>query len=369
VKVFFIGRYGESEILSGPEKVAKRIFFEHTKKNNSVFLEYFFDGAEYGYSKKLFGKELVCAVNNSRILRMGIFPLFFFLVKNSPDILHLITFERFQLVVLFYAFLFRKKIIYNVHGINCYEEKKFKKTGGFLFRYIKFVEKRILKSSDKLLILSPETLNLMEKYYRIDSGKIIMVSNGVDEIFYLISKKRTENNEKKINVAFIADIFRPEKGFNNLLEALRTIDVPVIVHLLGQKSKDFKIQIENPNVEFVFKENFPTNDFAEYLLKIDVVVSASIYEPFSISAAESTVTGLVPVLTAQTGFARFIINNVSGFIIDYDNILGLKSIIETLCKDIKKRESIKLKTPGLYSELNWNKVYSGYENIYESLVK
>jgi len=64
MKIVYIGRYNESEILTGPEKVAKRIFHNMTKINsNCVFVEYFFDGAKYNIWKKLFGKEKIADAN------------------------------------------------------------------------------------------------------------------------------------------------------------------------------------------------------------------------------------------------------------------------------------------------------------------
>ena len=60
MKVIFIGTYNESEILSGPEKVCKRVFEEYSKIDDTIFIQYFQDGRKYSYFKKLFGYETFC---------------------------------------------------------------------------------------------------------------------------------------------------------------------------------------------------------------------------------------------------------------------------------------------------------------------
>lgn len=83
MKIFFLGRYNQSEYLSGPEKVAKRIYAESVKDYESVFIEYFFDGREFGFSKKLFGREKIKSVGSLKIFRFGIISLLFFFTEGK----------------------------------------------------------------------------------------------------------------------------------------------------------------------------------------------------------------------------------------------------------------------------------------------
>ncbi|MCE9499793.1 MAG: hypothetical protein K8R21_04745, partial [Leptospira sp.] len=76
MKIVLIGTYNPSEILTGPEKFAKRIFHEMERKSVDVtFVTYYQDGRRYSLWKKLFGKETVPNNGNGRIFRMGILPL------------------------------------------------------------------------------------------------------------------------------------------------------------------------------------------------------------------------------------------------------------------------------------------------------
>jgi hypothetical protein len=86
--LIYLGRYCKDDIMTGPEKVARRIFDTYAKENKSVFIEYFFDGIKYNIFKKLFGKEIAVNAEGSRVLRLGVFPLLAFLVKNKPEVIH-----------------------------------------------------------------------------------------------------------------------------------------------------------------------------------------------------------------------------------------------------------------------------------------
>ena len=71
-----MGRFTEGDILSGPEKTAKRIFTEHSKFSPTTFIQYFFDGRKYGLSKKLWGKDSHLSGRNSAIFTAGVFEIF-----------------------------------------------------------------------------------------------------------------------------------------------------------------------------------------------------------------------------------------------------------------------------------------------------
>ena len=120
MKIALIGKYDESKILSGPERVARELYSELKNKNHHVFfLGYFFSGYE-GASlfKKLFGKEY--SYNNS-ILKLGIIPLLLFLTKNKFDIIHIVNSQRFILFPLLLQFLYSGKILTTFHGFMKYE--------------------------------------------------------------------------------------------------------------------------------------------------------------------------------------------------------------------------------------------------------
>ena len=52
MKILLVGRYQTSETFNGPEKVAKRLFYELSKLNNEIiFCGIFFDGNVFSIFK------------------------------------------------------------------------------------------------------------------------------------------------------------------------------------------------------------------------------------------------------------------------------------------------------------------------------
>ena len=55
MKIVLVGRYGEGDILSGPEKVGRELFYHISKSNpNSKFLTYFFKSGKRQKLKKFY---------------------------------------------------------------------------------------------------------------------------------------------------------------------------------------------------------------------------------------------------------------------------------------------------------------------------
>ena len=100
MNVVYIGRYNDTEILSGPEKAAKRIFNEHIKHCEGTFIQYFFDGRKYGIIKKLFGKDFK-ELNNSKVYTLGLFRIVPTLIKLKPRIIHFIYKMYFNIFIKF----------------------------------------------------------------------------------------------------------------------------------------------------------------------------------------------------------------------------------------------------------------------------
>ncbi len=121
MKIVYLGRYNSSKKLTAPEKFSKRIFFNMSEINNDVvFIEYFFK--QYQSSSLLnrfFGKTGVCS--KPLILRLGSIRILFFLLKNQPDLIHILTAERFTLPIYIYKCVLKSRVITTFHSVLKYE--------------------------------------------------------------------------------------------------------------------------------------------------------------------------------------------------------------------------------------------------------
>lgn len=363
MKILFSGRYNTTEILNGPEKVAKRIFGEYSAMDKTVFAEYFFDGNRFSFLKKLFGSETVTEVNKSEVKRFGVLSLFFFLFRYKPSVIHIITFERFALICFLYKFFRKVKIVYNVHGVVTYENNVLKNTGWLYSLKDRICEKIFLKYSDRLIFLSVDSVKLADSMFSIDRNKISMIPNGTDEVFSKTGTGKVLNKSEPLRIVFAGDEFRKEKGFDFFTDAVGDIDFETEIYLIGifKKFKPGK----TGNAVFSIRNKMETEKFACFLLDKDIFVSASSYEQFSITAAESMAAGLVPVVTAETGMSSYIKDRHNGFIFSYGVKDGFIEIIRLLNSDRSLLHNISLRSAEIYNELSWTNIISEYIKVYE----
>ena len=361
MNIIFLGRYNPTEFLTGPEKVARRIFDTYTKHCKAVFIEYFFDGRKYGLFKKLFGTEIVSTSENSEVLRMGIFPLLRYLNNFKPDIIHIITYERFAVMAFVYRIFSRVKIIYNIHGVVLHENSRYKKESIFYIYKDKLCEGVFLKRSDKLIFLSERSVNIAIHYFRFNRKKIDILPNGIDEVFNIKGRERIYSAEDRLKIVFTGNVNRKEKGFDFLKESLDQSDVPFELFLTGDNNP-------SDNKDYLCIPFLDNVSFAEFLSDKDIFVSASAYEPFSMAAAEAMATGLIPVVTKQTGMSRYVEDSRNGFIFDYGDTVALNKILNSLYQNKSSLGKYSERAKMIYDQLSWCKVIEMYKKLYENLL-
>lgn len=363
IDVLFLGRFTDSDILSGPEKTAKRIFCEHTKYFRSCFIQYFFDGTEYSLLKKIFGKEKTEPVNGCDVLTLGLFKIIIELFRRRPEIIHIITFERFAVLALISKLLFRSKIIYNVHGIVAYENNELKKTSSFLKFKDRICEKLFFKYSDVSVFYSENSIDIAEKYFKIDESKAVILAGGIDNGF---SRKNIIPGlaHKCLRIAFQYLSILKKSSSEFLKDALEKISCPVEIYIIG--INDGLFANINPDIKIIFSGKMENEQLIRFYGDKHIFLSINKYDTFSISTAEAMASGLVPVVTEETGISRYIENGENGFIVKYGDTDKLAQIINYLNNDSGMLHEISSKASLIYETLSWHDVYDTYRNIYLS---
>ncbi len=121
MKILLAGRFGEGDILTGPERFARELFLE-LKENNLevVFIEYFFKGYK-GSSlwKRIFGK--LSLNNDNSVRRLGIFPILLRLISEQYDLIHLVNLQRFLMFIFLVKPFIKSKLIATMHGFLRFE--------------------------------------------------------------------------------------------------------------------------------------------------------------------------------------------------------------------------------------------------------
>lgn len=355
MKICLVGRYNNSQILNGPEKFANRIFKElHNLYYDVSFFAYFHESKNI--LKKLFGKEIID--QQKGIFRYGILRLCSTLLKNQPDIIHIITEERFIIPIFFIKCMLKGKIISTIHGIVRLEIKK-----QLSFGSLKdiFLEKMLIKYSDAITLFSSSQLEVLNKYYKIDKRKVRIIFNGSDFCFYKIRKEFDFSCGLKI--VFYEGSKEIYRGTDIIISFIEKIEaIPVELFILT--NEDIVNQVYG-KTKIHFVKLMEMQKLVEFLSSIHILLKAPVFESFSVITAECMANGMIVIVPEDIGCSRFIEHGVNGFI--YNNWQSEK-ILELL-NDIYYNQYALLKishnASKIIDNLNWKNAAMQILKIYQ----
>ncbi|KUG25114.1 hypothetical protein ASZ90_005069 [hydrocarbon metagenome] len=363
MKVLLVGRYNPSEVLTGPEKFAKRLYhnlLEH--ELDCEFVEYFFDGTEYSVLQKLFGKQIK---NFSGVIikQFGIISLLFYLVVRKPDIIHFVTFERFQIIVLIFKILTNVKLIYTVHGIIVYENQmrnEYKTIGRINYYKDLVLEKLIFQYANAIVFLSNASKKLAKNYYDFSNKRSVIIYHGVDKYFLRSYDSKTYNSST-IKAVSVGDYSRREKGLTKLLEILDKSEVNVELHMISNDEVPF---LNRNNLIVHRYDKMNSVDFKKFLIDKDIFISASNYEPFSISALESISSGLIPFFTTETGLSEITSQIDCGFYFKYSQLDKINAYLKMYSSNKSLYHEKGIMLHKFVKDFTWYKTANSYSKLY-----
>ncbi len=299
------------------------------------------------------------------VLTLGIFRIIPQLRKIKPDIIHLITFERFAIIFFIYRMIFKVKIIYNSHGIVQYENTEIKESSGFYKLKDKFCEKIFLKYSDKIIFPSISTLDMAEKYYNFDEDKAVILPNGVLQVFF--NKRNNSGSGNNLKAVILHKNILNNSGIELLFDALSKADFALDIYIITNSELNIP---QSSNINYYKTETMPGNLLAKFYRDIDIFLSLNSYDTFSISTAEAMASGLTPIVTNETGISRYIDSGINGFTFDKNNKEKFLDLLNSIINmSSEERHEISGAASDTMSNLSWHSVYEMYDEIYREVVK
>lgn len=354
MKIAFVGRFEQGEILSGPGKVAARLFEEACRRHDAEFITYFFDGRLHSRQEKFFGRQEFHE-GSGRVLTTGIIPMLRHLQRTSPDAIHIVNFERFASALKYVKPLVRSKFVYTVHGIAATENERFRHVPEDYAKRDRAAESSLFAFCDKIAFLSKQTLDIAKATYGIDGSKCTIVPNGIDAEFSSASLRNVHGNELKL--VFTGDPERKEKGFEVLKSALGFLDLPYTLYVVTDSNVECGRNI-------VGQRRLSNKRLAEFYSDKDIFISSSIYEPFSMSATEAMASGVACIASDSTGMSRYIRDGVNGFIFPSGDPSALAQVIAKLNSERDLLASVANEGRKITGILGWDKVFATYESLY-----
>ena len=370
MKVCFLGRYNTEEILTGPEKVAKRIYTEMKGRGHELmFVEYFYDGSTSTVVEKLFGHEIINdSMNGSSIHRVGIVPLIWLLFKQRPDVVNVITFERAAVVSILPVMLRRTKLVYFVHGVVAYEnEFPGRNVSGFLRWKDARCESMFFRFANRVVFPSDRLVDLASRLYGIRPERIKIIPLGADASFFREGEGRQRKKGRTPALVFPADSRRVQKGFDFLEEALGLLRHRVRLYVVGPGAPTRIVR--NKWVDLIVVPQMSTNRLAAFYADKDVILSTSWYDNFPLATLEGMAAGLTPVLTEETGTSSYLENGRNGFTFKFGDREALAGIIARLATHPRLRATVGRRARETARELTWAKTAERLEGLFKTLAR
>ncbi|HSV12143.1 MAG TPA: glycosyltransferase family 4 protein [Hanamia sp.] len=300
-----------------------------------------------------FFKEYADELNNKGVKtqiwgshsKISIFPFTIrinkYLRKNNICILHTHLFSADLIGVIIKNFFFKQLVLLSTkHG---YEENYLVQYGvgnkKIPNNFYYFISKRIIKRIDHNVAIS-NAISKMYDYLKLSQKPMKYIHHGINEKKANVHAAILNGDPKIVIVGRLEEM----KGHKYLLAALPAIIkyFPGLqLYILGEGS--LKSELEMLAVSLCVREKITFTGFvapSDYLAQSEVIVLPSLFEPFGLVFIESF-AARIPVVAFDAEAANEIIeDNITGFLVEKQNIEALAQKIIYVLKNPSERERI-----------------------------
>jgi len=286
--------------------------------------------------------------------------LFFKLLKISKDsFMHVHMGQAFAPEIVYLVSKIKKiPFIAHVHG----DPRPSGKFGFLLPLYKKLFIKKILSKAEKVICLSKDYKQFINKKYGVNKNKIVVIPNGISEKFFI-------NKEKKINkipnLLFVGRL-SVEKNIFKLIEAVSLLKNKVILHVVGEgeKEEELKKLIFDKRMKNVILHGKKTaRELIDFYKHADIFLLASSCEGLPLTLLEA-MASRTPIIASDVMGIREIIGDI-GILINPPTSENFTRAIDNLIEDKKLISILAKKGRKKAQKYNWNKIISKIDEVYK----
>lgn len=288
-----------------------------------------------------------------------------------------------------YCFL-RKKLlnvpniltIHHIHkdtsSINNKFFSKIKDLNGETNYLLPLIEKRGVKSVNKIVAVSKFTKNQIVNYYDINPDKIKVIYNGIEDLneikFNAESlkklKEKNATNSKKV-ILFVGRVNDPRKGLNFLLKAFKEVkqssNVVLIVIGKGNNEKSLKLckklGIED---DVIFKGFLDRSELLNYYKLCDLYVCPSKLEGFGLTILEAMMVQK-PIVATRVGAIPEILENYP--LKSLVNPGDLNSLADSIVHLLDDPNQIDTNLRPINKKFSWHNTVEQLDLVYKKILK
>lgn len=185
------------------------------------------------------------------------------------------------------------------------------------------MEKSGIYNADKVVAVSKLMKDDILKHFDIPEERVEIIHNGVDLDKWkptpLSEELRQKYGIKKDYILFVGRP-TPQKGMEYLIEAMKDIDIQLVMGACGADTKDYedrmtRIVEKKDNIVWIH-ELLKEEEYVQLYSSAKVFVCPSIYEPFGIINLEAMACKTPVVASAVGGIKEVVVNDVTGILVE-----------------------------------------------------
>jgi glycosyltransferase involved in cell wall biosynthesis len=360
------------EKLSGIGNYIEKILMEIKKREIKDRIILLGSNNYYDYSKINFKNNIF--LSNGIISRNRIFRILWEQIilpikakKNNIDILHCPA----HVLPLFYS----QKTVLTIHDLAFkLFPKAFKWQNRF---YLNFIVPLSIKKADRIIAVSKNTKKDIIEEYNIDSNKIKVIYNGVNEKYreirdeIIINKVKEKYKLPKKFILYLGTL-EPRKNIKRLIKAFNKVKKSdtklVIAGGKGWLYDDIFELVKTLNLEneIIFTGYVDEEDIVPLYNAATVFVYPSLYEGFGLPPLEAMACG-TPVITSNVSSLPEVVGEAA-ITIDPYNIEDISSAIRKVLNSEKLKENLSKKGIQQSKKFSWKKTTEETLNLYREII-
>lgn len=243
--------------------------------------------------------------------------------------------------------------------------------------FIPLIEKRAIKSVDKIIADSKFTKKQIIKFYGLKPSEINVIRLGTEKKYknYNINIRKFKHENKlpdKKMILFVGRINDTRKGLDVLINSFQKVldrtDAILVIIGEGDKSKFEEISKKLNIIENIFFMGYVDNNtLNKFYQSCDVYVTPSRLEGFGLTILEAISNGAPIIASNVSAIPEIIEDGKNGLLVTVDDPNQLAKAIHCILNNKELRDKIKLNNK-IYELPNWYETTKEIQSLYYSLI-
>ena len=235
------------------------------------------------------------------------------------------------------------------------------------------VERHAVQSADRVIAVSEAMRADVLRHFSIDSGRVVVVHNGIDPDVFARTQRRGVLERLGIREPYVLFVGRisEQKGLFDLVEAASALPPTLTVVLCAATPDTPAIEDRlrralagNPAIRWI-PEMLPVPDVVELYSHAALFVCPSVYEPFGLIDLEAMACGTPVVASAVGGIVEVVEDGRTGLLVPPGRPAELAAAIRTLLDDPSRARAMGVAGRRRVEErFTWERVAERTERVY-----